>query len=112
MTPLSVTKTAGEGSFDRLAPLPAPKFRSAHSRLETDGFLKGGQETMGQLKIEEPLGTLEDELVFNTQVQVEQEEAVDVSPGGHVTKRRARSRPVSWELMDDMGRNVHVCLFR
>lgn len=38
----------------------------------------------------------------------EEEEAVDVSPGGHITKRLARSRPVSQELMDSTGSGSHV----
>lgn len=36
------------------------------------------------------------------------EEAVDVSPGGHITKRLARSRPVSQELIDSTGTGSHV----
>jgi hypothetical protein len=38
----------------------------------------------------------------------EEEEAVDVSPGGHITKRLARSRPVSQELMDSTSSGSHV----
>jgi hypothetical protein len=38
----------------------------------------------------------------------EEEEAVDVSPGGHITKRLARSRPVSQELIDSTSTGSHV----
>ena len=41
----------------------------------------------------------------------EEEEAVDVSPGGHITKRLARSRPVSQELMDSSGSHVSHSFF-
>ena len=37
-----------------------------------------------------------------------EEEAVDVSPGGHITKRLARSRPVSQELIDSTSTGSHV----
>ncbi|THH21360.1 hypothetical protein EW146_g171 [Bondarzewia mesenterica] len=105
MTPLSVTKTSGEGSFDRLAPLPAPKFRSTRSGAETDGFLTGGQDTMHRLKI----GEVEDEVPLSrsTFEEEDEDEAMDISPGGHVIKRRARSRPVSWESMNGARRNFH-----
>lgn len=40
-----------------------------------------------------------------------EEEAVDVSPGGHITKRLARSRPVSQELIDSTSTGSHVSHF-
>ncbi|KAA1471705.1 hypothetical protein DENSPDRAFT_880701 [Dentipellis sp. KUC8613] len=104
LTPLSVTKSSGEGSFDRLAPLAAPKFRVQRPKAETEGFLKGSHQTIGRLQIDEEKGltrrkSKENKGLSGTGKDGE-EEAVDVSPGGHVTKRRAKSRPVSWELME------------
>jgi hypothetical protein len=101
MTPLSVTKAAGDGSFGRLAPLPAPKFRSGRSRGETDGLLRTESATLARLRIDkEESGAI-----------LGEEEAVDVSPGGHITKRLARSRPVSQELIDSTGSGSHVSHF-
>ncbi|KAH9062337.1 hypothetical protein EDB87DRAFT_1559298 [Lactarius vividus] len=91
MTPLGVTKAVGEGSFGRLAPLPAPKFRNDRSSGETEGLLRTESATLARLRIDKEEGDV---------VLGEEEEAVDVSPGGHITKRLARSRPVSQELMD------------
>ncbi|KAH9037052.1 hypothetical protein EDB85DRAFT_1861729 [Lactarius pseudohatsudake] len=91
MTPLGVTKAVGEGSFGRLAPLPAPKFRNDRSSGETEGILRTESATLARLRIDKEEGAA---------VLGEEEEAVDVSPGGHITKRLARSRPVSQELMD------------
>ena len=96
MTPLSVTKAAGDGSLGRLAPLPAPKFRTKRSSGETDGLLRKQSATLARLRIDKD----ESDLVLA------EEEAVDVSPGGHITKRLARSRPVSQELMDSAGIQV------
>ncbi|KAI0260808.1 hypothetical protein BC834DRAFT_898433 [Gloeopeniophorella convolvens] len=92
MTPLAVTKASGEGSLGRLAPLPAPKFRTPRERSsrETEGLLRTGSATLARLRIDKE----EAEAVLG------EEEAVDVSPGGHITKRLARSRPVSQELME------------
>ena len=55
------------------------------------GFL-GGPDPMNRLRIgeERAKGPIEDILG--------EEEAMNVSPGGHIVKRRAKSRPVSWEL--------------
>jgi len=97
MTPLCVTKAAGAGSFGRLAPLPAPKFRSERSSRETEGLLRTESATLARLRIDKE----ESDAVLG-----EEEEAVDVSPGGHITKRLARSRPVSQELMDSSGSHV------
>jgi mitosis inhibitor protein kinase SWE1 len=98
MTPLSVTKAAGEGSLGRLAPLPAPKFRNGRPSGETEGLLRSGSATLARLRIDK-----EDDAAPG-----EEEEAVDVSPGGHITKRLARSRPVSQELMDSANASSQV----
>lgn len=102
LTPLSVTKSSSGGGFDRLAPLPAPKFRVAHSHEETEGFL-GRPGTMESLSLGEATqgGVVNERKIWN-----EEEEAVDVSPGGHVVKRRAKSRPVSWDLQQTCGTTV------
>ncbi len=89
MTPLVVTKAVGECSFGRLAPLSAPKFRKDRSNGETEGLLRSESATLARLRIDKEEGDV---------VLAEEEEAVDVSPGGHITKRLARSRPVSQEL--------------
>ena len=91
MTPLCVTKAAGDGCFGRLAPLPAPKFRGERSNRETDGLLRTESVTLARLRIDKE----ESDAILG-----DEEEAVDVSPGGHITKRLARSRPVSQELID------------
>jgi hypothetical protein len=90
MTPLCVTKAAGDGCFGRLAPLPAPKFRAERSNGEADGLLRTESVTLARLRIDKE----ESDAILGD------EEAVDVSPGGHITKRLARSRPVSQELLD------------
>ena len=91
MTPLCVTKAAGDGCFGRLAPLPAPKFRGERSNGETDGLIRTESVTLARLRIDKE----ESDAILG-----DEEEAVDVSPGGHITKRLARSRPVSQELID------------
>lgn len=97
VTPLGVTKISGDGSFGRLAPLPAPKFRVPQpTDDDAEVFLRGSPETMGKLCIAEGVG-------FGKGPTVDilgEEEAVDVSPGGHVVKRRAKTRPMSWELRE------------
>lgn len=101
LTPLSVTKAAGEGSFDRLGPISAPRFQTpARPSGDEELFLRGGQGSMGRLKIGGDEGAVSDEEEFTPGgLQLHgREEAVDVSPGGHVTKRLARNRPVSREL--------------
>jgi len=100
LTPLATTKTSGEGSLDRLAPLPAPKFRVPADDDDTDGFLRG-HGTMDKLCLDERRKGMSDE-------GMGEEEAVDVSPGGHIVKRRAKSRPVSWDLKQ-RGGSAQVC---
>lgn len=103
LTPLSVTKAAGEGSFDRLGPISAPRFHtpSRPSGHDEDLFLRGGQGSMGRLKIGEEEAVISDEEEFTPGgSQFQGEEAVGVSPGGHVTKRLARNRPVSRDLRE------------
>jgi len=99
MTPLCVTKSSGDGAFGRLAPLPAPKFRNERTSGDTEGFLRSESASLARLRIDKE----ESDAILG-----EEEEAVDVSPGGHITKRLARSRPVSQELMDSTSTGPHV----
>ncbi|KAJ7783329.1 other/WEE protein kinase [Mycena metata] len=87
-TPLRLVQGASP-VFQRLAPLPAPQFttRTPHSVAETDAHLRTHTATFTRLRIDDEFGRAE--------------EVVEASsPGGHITKRRARSRPVSQELLE------------
>jgi mitosis inhibitor protein kinase SWE1 len=100
MTPL---KTAG-GPFalDRLAPLAAPSFvdrdRTPQTKADADGLLRSQTASMTRLRIGDR--TVDDGLEFGTPEDVEKVVPSAVSPDGHVTKRRVRSRPVSTDLRD------------
>ncbi|KAJ7045667.1 kinase-like domain-containing protein [Mycena alexandri] len=86
-TPLRLAQGASS-VFHRLAPLPAPQFttRTPQSAAETDAHLHTHTATLTRLRIDDEFGRTE--------------EVVEAcSPGGHITKRRARSRPVSQELL-------------
>ena len=121
-------------SFDRLAPLAAPKFttRTPQSKAETDAYLKRQTATMTKLKISDNNNVVSDDefqgilndsgcemddkvsgnALFIGKKQLndmnspiskgkdKQEVAEAISPGGHIVKRRARSRPVSAELLE------------
>ncbi|CAK5281595.1 unnamed protein product [Mycena citricolor] len=102
-TPLRLTPlppTSGSGiSFQRLAPLPAPQFatRTPQSIAEADAHIRSHTATLTQLRISDLQDEFEDD---ELPVLSRPEEIVEAcSPGGHITKRRARSRPVSQELM-------------
>lgn len=146
LTPLKVAQSAGGNCtmpFDRLAPLPAPKFtaQTPHSKAETEAFLRKQTATLTRLRIttdsDEEFGLGNDSgceideddgnalflsnaklgskarmsgsfgkaagrvLAMQTSGGKDKEEVVEaISPGGHVNKRRARSRPVSAELLE------------
>ncbi|CCM00272.1 uncharacterized protein FIBRA_02302 [Fibroporia radiculosa] len=157
LTPLTVTSAATRRqddssavSFDRLAPLPAPRFniRTPQTGVEAELHLKKQAETMTMLKISDmhcsdesgydtgpdsrgvddqgqmslfetvdppavPSTVMKAKRsaravpktpaleVFIRKGQVNNEEVAEaISPGGHITKRRARSRPVSAELLE------------
>ncbi|KAK0239039.1 hypothetical protein EDD85DRAFT_936207 [Armillaria nabsnona] len=134
LTPLVVTSSKPFGpsgmSFDRLGPLPPPKFgpRTPRTGTEADASLCNHTTTFTRLKIsdlnrtdddddsgcdisEPPTGPLfgGDHPPNQTRrdnrrlMNAKQEEVVEaVSPGGHITKRRARSRPVSDELLESV----------
>ncbi|TFY52694.1 hypothetical protein EVJ58_g9870, partial [Rhodofomes roseus] len=160
-TPLQVAsaKEQPEGDsssvpFDRLAPLPAPRFsfRTPQTNTETDLHLKRQAETMTMLKISDlrhsddesgydsspdiravrddgqalfdggslartPLHSAKGkgkgkspalEMFIRTGQMNNEEVAEAISPGGHVTKRRARSRPVSAELLESAQGAAHA----
>ena len=144
LTPLSISANAeaaksGGVAFDRLAPLPAPKFssRTPHSRAETEVHLKKQTRTMTQLSIGDfndsgvafgpddndsgcedngdtlfldnpslrPSKTRSTRDYQTYSGSHEREDVAEaISPGGHVTKRRARSRPVSVDLLESVRR--------
>jgi len=155
LTPLSIasSKHPAESStggivFDRLAPLPAPRFTvcTPRTKAETEVHLKRQTATLTRLRItdlndsgeefgadgdsgceEEDEGDHGDVLFLagNARPKVtsvslgralgrellankgkgKDEVAEAISPGGHVTKRRARSRPVSEELLESVHRS-------
>ncbi|KAF9049878.1 hypothetical protein BJ165DRAFT_1454518 [Panaeolus papilionaceus] len=162
LTPLALTGTKGSLDstilFDRLAPLPAPKFtaRTPQTKAETEAYLKSQTATLTRLRLCDQANVYDKRLhddtefdslandsgcdmdmdmdedptsnaLFNppkpmTKLQLrpsvktkpkplsfastsmsvkDQEDIVEaVSPGGHISKRRARSRPVSSELLE------------
>jgi mitosis inhibitor protein kinase SWE1 len=136
LTPLKLftpKDSSVSSSFDRLAPLAAPKFttRTPQTKAETDAYLKRQTATMTKLKIsdnnnivsdDEFQGILNDSgcemdedsgnALFTSKQQLsdmnsptsksknKEEVAEAISPGGHIVKRRARSRPVSAELLE------------
>ncbi|KAJ6587067.1 kinase-like domain-containing protein [Mycena vulgaris] len=102
-TPLRLAPLASPNSsriaFHRLAPLPAPQFttRTPQSPAETDAYLRSHTATLTRLSISD----LHDEFDDGPPPLTHPEEVVEASsPGGHITKRRARSRPVSQELLE------------
>jgi mitosis inhibitor protein kinase SWE1 len=101
ITPL---KTAG-GPFalDRLAPLPAPSFndRTPQTRAEADGLLRSQTASMTRLRIGDR--SVDDAFDYGRDTVDEQIIPAAVSPDGHVTKRRVRSRPVSVDLRDSIA---------
>ena len=145
MTPLGISSAqnavdpaSGGVAFDRLAPLPAPRFttRTPHSKAETEVHLKKHTESMTRLRICDLDGDGGEALFSRssrvadakTKVYVKgkskptslgralganllgiadgkgkDEVAEVISPGGHVIKRRARSRPVSQELLESVN---------
>ncbi len=134
LTPLVVTSSKPFGpsgmSFDRLGPLPPPKFgpRTPRTGTEADASLCNHTTTFTRLKIsdlnrsdddddsgcdisEPPTGPLfggdhppnQTGRTNRRLMNAKQEEVAEaVSPGGHITKRRARSRPVSDELLESV----------
>ncbi|KAF7376269.1 hypothetical protein MSAN_00042300 [Mycena sanguinolenta] len=87
--------------FHRLAPLPAPQFatRTPQTAAEADAHIRSHTATLTQLRISDLNDEFDDDL--DLPAPSRPEEVVEAcSPGGHITKRRARSRPVSQELLE------------
>ncbi|KAG6885681.1 hypothetical protein C0993_011166 [Termitomyces sp. T159_Od127] len=129
LTPLVISSQRVRNSasdvvmLDRLAPLPAPKFIAStpQSKAETDAHLKRQTATLTRLKLSdfvEPCAELDvdsgcemgdDDYLFSRSQgkavrkgkgKEKEEVAEAISPGGHITKRRARRRPLSAELLE------------
>lgn len=145
LTPLKISTSKNSDSlvaFDRLAPLPAPKFtaRTPQTKAETEAYLKRQTATLTRLRLSDQHasndhfddaathdsgcemdeesdhalflnkprlnakgGQFATPLVFNAPLfkgKENEEVAEAVSPGGHITKRRARSRPLSGDLLE------------
>ena len=128
VTPLKVTSAApfptrlstDSLSFDRLAPLSAPRFssRTPQTKADTDHALRRQAETMTKLRIGHLAAYAGDsdsdldrpKLLLNRKDGI----ATNISPGGHVSKRRVRSKPSSSELLEDSADSpfiVHVSFF-
>ncbi|EKM81062.1 hypothetical protein AGABI1DRAFT_56372 [Agaricus bisporus var. burnettii JB137-S8] len=109
--------TSSSFHFDRLAPLPTPKTcaRTPPTKAETDFHLTNQTATLKHLRITDRNSADEfasdandsdvddDEAntlfyIFINKDRFKDEVVEAISPGGHITKRRARSRPVSAEL--------------
>lgn len=138
VTPLSIQSSSKvvdskTGSvFDRLAPLPPPRFsRSPETRAETDKRVKGSASSFNQLSIDDlersregiDVAGLDDAdksgqmkpvdkenlnralgkqlmAALAGKPKVDGEEVVeDMSPDGHINKRRAKTRPLSDEFL-------------
>ncbi|KAK7692978.1 hypothetical protein QCA50_004619 [Cerrena zonata] len=149
LTPLNITSSAaalaGDSTFgfDRLAPLPAPRFNlsTPQNRTDTELTLKRQADSMTRLRINDRDHESGDESGYDSgpdfpevgkalfptsavkgrvkqklpplqsprvqllarEGQAKEGEVVEaMSPGGHITKRRARSRPVSAELLSSV----------
>lgn len=111
-------------SFDRLAPLPSPTFgiNTPQSKAETDARLRCQTDTLTRLRLsdsevidfddaandsgcEMDEGSVHRSPTIRKQpkshtTKADEEVAEVISPGGHIAKRRARSRPVSFELLE------------
>jgi hypothetical protein len=97
LTPLRTT-AGGPFGFDRLAPLAAPSFaataRTPQTKADADAFLHHQTDSMTRLRI----GDRTDCSSLANDRAGDQVVPAAISPDGHVTKRRVRSRPVSTEL--------------
>lgn len=149
LTPLNTTSSAAsaEGDavlgFDRLAPLPAPRFNlsTPQNKADTELTLKHQADSMTRLRLSDrgresgeesgydsdpdfsqavkplfptsaikgrvkqklpPLQSPRVQLLARSGQTKEGEVVEAMSPGGHITKRRARSRPVSAELLSSV----------
>ncbi|KAG2086460.1 uncharacterized protein F5147DRAFT_781634 [Suillus discolor] len=127
-TPLNISASKPNPSsgiaFHHLPPLPAPRFTpQPKSKADTDTFLKKQAETMKRLRIRDLDDSDEDwgidrdsdgeppekkSLLINAGLvpqkgSLKDEVTEAISPGGHIIKRRAHSRPVSIELLKSVN---------
>jgi len=118
--PFSTRSSTDSFSFDRLAPLSAPRFssRTPQTKADTDHALRRQAETMTKLRIGDLVAYAGDsdsdldqpKLLLNRNDGI----ATNISSGGHVSKRRVRSKPSSSELLEDIADSpfiVHVSAF-
>ena len=127
VTPLKVTSAApfpthssiDSFSFDRLAPLSAPRFpsRTPQTKADTEHALRRQAETMTKLKIGNLVACADDsdsdldqpKLLLSRNDDI----ATSISPDGHVSKRRVRSKPSSSRMFEDLADSpfiVHVSI--
>ncbi|KAF7306178.1 hypothetical protein HMN09_00773100 [Mycena chlorophos] len=102
-TPLRLAPPSPGATFHRLAPLPAPQFstRTPQTVADADTHLRSHTATLTRLRITDLKDEFDDDEGLALPVLSRAEEVVEASsPGGHITKRRARSRPVSQELLE------------
>jgi mitosis inhibitor protein kinase SWE1 len=115
--PLPTHSSNDSFSFGRLAPLSAPRFssRTPQTKVDTEHALRRQAETMTNLRIGELAACAGDsdsdldqpKLLLNRNDGI----ATSISPDGHVTKRRIRSKPSSGEMFEDLADSpfiVHV----
>ena len=127
LTPLRSSQSAKLNdsgiSFDRLARLSSPKFGAStpQSKAETDAHIRCQTDTLTRLRLSDPEVIDFDDAANDSGCEMDEgsahrsptmrkqskshaakvdEVAEAVSPGGHIAKRRARSRPVSFELLE------------
>lgn len=122
-TPLKIDTA---NTFQRLAPLPLPKFSATPEQRDPDAVIRKHTATLRKLRIQdksENLGAVNDNEDSGCEMDDDGVEAVllqrdrsrrakgkgkeeiveAVSPGGHVVKRRARARLLSNELREKVA---------
>ena len=122
VTPLKVTTAAPFPTrpstdslpFDRLAPLSAPRFssRTPQTKIDTERTLRRQAETMTKLRIRDLAVRVDDsdsdldqpKLLLNHNNGI----ATSISPDGHVSKRRVRSKPGSSGMSKDLADSPFV----
>jgi mitosis inhibitor protein kinase SWE1 len=104
-TPLIVSTPEGPASasanlFDCLVSLPAPWFtaRTPPTKAETEVHLRKQMDTLDGSGDESEHASFSAGII-DARIRQEEEVVESVSPGGHINKRRTRSRPLSDELL-------------
>ncbi|KAF6760196.1 other/WEE protein kinase [Ephemerocybe angulata] len=100
-TPLKIDTA---NTFQRLAPLPLPKFSATPEQRDPDAVIRKHTATLRKLRIQdksENLGAVNDNEDSGCEMD---DDGVEASlPGGHVVKRRARARLLSNELREKVA---------